>query len=253
MKKSQGFFLATAAFAAATLLLVSSAPLSSQQGATVSIDNDDIGGVVSSGKGPEAGVWVIAETSDLPTRFARMVVTDDRGRYVLPDLPKASYEIWVRGYGLVDSPRVKSTPGNRLNLQAVIAPTPKAAAEYYPANYWYALLEPPPKTDFPGTGRNGNGIPEGIKTQGAWLGNIKMTNACTQCHQMGTKATREMSPGLREKFPNSVDAWSYRLEIGISGAFMNSTLGPLGRNRALQVFASWTDRIAKGEIPPVAP
>ena len=86
------------------------------------IDNDDIGGVVTSAKGPEAGVWVIAETNELPTRFARMVVTDDGGRYVLPDLPKASYSIWVRGYGLVDSPKVKSAPGKILNLKAVVAP-----------------------------------------------------------------------------------------------------------------------------------
>ena len=76
--------------------------------AAVRIDNDDIGGVVTSAKGPEAGVWVIAETNDLPTRFAKMVVTDDQGRYVIPDLPKANYDIWVRGYGLVDSPKVKA-------------------------------------------------------------------------------------------------------------------------------------------------
>src|SRR5436190_14592994 len=113
---------------------------------TVAIDADDIGGVVSSGKGPEAGVWVVAETTDLPTKFIRIVVTDDRGRYVLPDLPKASYDLWVRGYGLVDSPKVKSEPGKRVNLTAVVAPNPQAAAQYYPANYWYALLEPPAKT-----------------------------------------------------------------------------------------------------------
>jgi hypothetical protein len=99
----------------------------------VRIDNDDIGGVVTSAKGPEAGVWVIAETTDLPTRFAKMVVTDDRGRYVLPDLPKANYNIWVRGYGLVDSPRVKSVPGKNLNLRAAVAPNEAAAAQYYPA------------------------------------------------------------------------------------------------------------------------
>jgi len=65
----------------------------------VRIDEDDIGGVVSGPHGPEAGVWVIAETSDLPTRFVRIVVTDDNGRFLLPDLPKASYAVWVRGYG----------------------------------------------------------------------------------------------------------------------------------------------------------
>ena len=137
-------------------------------------------------------------------------------------------------------------------MVAVPAPTAKAAADYYPANYWYALLEPPPKSDFPGTGRNGNGIPEVNKTQGAWLGNIKMTNACTQCHQMGTKVTRELSPMLKSKFTSSVDAWDYRIQMGISGAYMNSSLGPVGR-KALNVFANWSDRIEKGELPPVPP
>ena len=50
----------------------------------------DIAGVVTGAAGPEAGVWVIAETSDLPTRFTRIVVTDDHGRYLLPDLPVAN-------------------------------------------------------------------------------------------------------------------------------------------------------------------
>ena len=62
-----------------------------QSGTAVALDPDDIGGVVTSSKGPEAGVWVIAETTELPTKFARMVVTDDQGRYVLPDLPGANY------------------------------------------------------------------------------------------------------------------------------------------------------------------
>ena len=73
-----------------------------QQAGTVAIDADDIGGVVTSANGTEAGVWVVAETTDLPTRFIRIVVTDDAGQYVLPDLPEANYEIFVRGYGLVD-------------------------------------------------------------------------------------------------------------------------------------------------------
>ncbi len=54
---------------------------------------------------------MIAETTELPTRFARSVVTDDQGRYVLPDLPTARYSIWVRGYGLVDSPKLQAVPG----------------------------------------------------------------------------------------------------------------------------------------------
>src|ERR1043166_9060593 len=110
--------------------------LSSQQNLSVRIDSDDIGGVVTSANGREAGVWVIAETTELPTKFAKIVVTDDQGRYVLPDLPKANYNVWVRGYGLVDSPKVKATPGKIVNLKAVVAPSAAAAAEYYPAIFW---------------------------------------------------------------------------------------------------------------------
>src|SRR5262245_46490893 len=80
-------------------------PMHAQQsgGPAIDIDADDIAGVVTGVKGPEAGVWVIAETRQLPTKFVRIVVTDDRGRFLVPDLPKATYQLWVRGYGLVDS------------------------------------------------------------------------------------------------------------------------------------------------------
>src|ERR1700745_3975110 len=158
----------------------------------VALDQDDIGGVVTSANGREAGVWVIAETADLPTKFARIVVTDDRGRYLVPDLPKATYSVWVRGYGLVDSPKVNATPGNTLNLKTIVAPNKKAAAEYYPALYWFALLQVPPKSDFPGTGPTGNGIASSIKSQGQWIRDIVNTDGCTGCHQMGDKATREI-------------------------------------------------------------
>src|SRR5437016_7633183 len=118
--------------AAAGCLLAISTRLEAQ---TVAIDADDIGGVVTGPHGPEAGVWVIAETRDLPTRFAKMVVTDELGRYVLPELPPASYRVWVRGYGLVDSPKVAGAPGQRLDLTAAVAPNLAAAAQYYPAIY----------------------------------------------------------------------------------------------------------------------
>src|SRR6516164_448675 len=109
---------------------------SPQSASQIQIDPDDIAGVVTSAKGPEAGVWVIAETTDLPTRYVKIVVTDDQGRYVMPDLPKANYTVWVRGYGLVDSPKQVTAPGKILNLDAVLAPSAAAAAEYYPAQYW---------------------------------------------------------------------------------------------------------------------
>src|SRR6202521_1099545 len=110
-----------------------------QAGNAIQINSSDIGGVVSSSNGPEAGVWVIAETTDLPTKFVKIVVTDDQGRYVVPDLPAAEYDVWVRGYGLVDSPKCKATPGKALNLKAVAATDKRAAAEYYPAQYWFSL------------------------------------------------------------------------------------------------------------------
>src|SRR5580692_6199473 len=130
-------------------------PASAVWAATVDVSAHDIGGQVIGDKGPEAGVWVIAETRDLPTKYAKVVVTDDRGRFVIPDLPQAKYQVWVRGYGLVDSPKVLAKPGQTLKLRAVIAPSAKAAAQYYPGVYWYSLLKIPPASDFPGTGSNG--------------------------------------------------------------------------------------------------
>ena len=112
----------------------------------IPIDADDIAGVVRSSRGPEAGVWVIAETTDTPTKFRKIVVTDDQGRYLLPDLPgrRATYRVWVRGYGLVDSTPVRATPGRRVALTAVLAADARAAARIYPANYWYSLINIPP-------------------------------------------------------------------------------------------------------------
>lgn len=143
-------------------------------GGSVDIDEDDLGGVVTGPNGqPEAGVWVIAETTDLPTRLAKIVVTDDEGRYLLPDLPAATYDVWVRGYGLIDSPKVQSTPGQQLNLTAVMAPDERAAAAYYPAGYWFSLIRVPDKSEFPGTGESGNGIARNMRHQAQWVRRLK--------------------------------------------------------------------------------
>ncbi len=218
----------------------------------MAIDNNDIGGVVTGPRGPEAGVWVIAETKALPTTLRKIVVTDNQGRYLVPDLPAANYDVWVRGYGLVDSAKVKSAPGKIVNLTAVVAPTPRQAAEYYPAQYWLALLQLPPKSDFPGTGAKGNGISETIKSQGEWIRQIVNTDGCTACHQLGSKGTREIPESLG-RFENSVAAWDRRIKSGQSGSGMNARFTQVGRQRALTMFADWTDRIAAGELPAVAP
>jgi hypothetical protein len=223
-----------------------------QNEAAVRIDADDIGGTVVSTAGPEAGVWVIAETTDLPTRFIRIVVTDDRGRYVVPDLPKAAYSVWVRGYGLIDSPKITLTPGRTANLTAIVAPGSRAAAEYYPANYWLALLALPARSEFPGTGAAGNGIAETMRTQAHWINHVK-TTSCTPCHQLGNKATREIPTGLGA-FESSMAAWDARLKSGIDGgANMYAYTSRFGRPRVLAMFADWTDRIAAGEHPMQAP
>src|SRR6188768_1945379 len=100
-------FIGTRGFSGVLLLAfvaafaVRSPATSAQRGAAprIPIDADDIAGTVVSARGPEAGVWVIAETTDTPTKFRKIVVTDAQGRYLLPDLPvKATFTIWTRGY-----------------------------------------------------------------------------------------------------------------------------------------------------------
>jgi hypothetical protein len=219
--------------------------------AGVTVDNDDLGGTVTGPSGPEAGVWVIAETRDLPTPFAKIVVTDDRGRYLVPDLPKGNYSVWVRGYGLVDSPRVQSTPGRTLDLKAVPASSPSAAAQYYPAAYWLSLMEIPAKSEFPGTGDGGNGISANMKSQGDWIRSVK-SGGCTACHSLGTKATREI-PAALGPFSDSKAGWDRRVKSGQAGAQMSGALNNFGRARVLKMFGDWTDAVRAGAVPPAPP
>ena len=243
---------------------------------SVALDADDIGGVVTGPRGPEAGVWVIAETKELGTQFRKIVVTDDRGRYVIPDLPKATFDVWVRGYGLIDSPHVRAMPGRILALTAVAAPDAKAAAQIYPANYWYSLMQVPPKDAFPmtvgavtGHERAGEGPggfdtgakpnfesdgpvarkgPPVIKTQAEWVNLLK----CTACHQMGNLATRQLSKNLGT-FSSSAQHWERALRSGQEGTRMIGGVDRFGHERGLAMFADWSDRIAAGEVPQAPP
>jgi hypothetical protein len=203
-----------------------------QQGAAggaIAIDVDDIGGIVTSAKGPEAGVWVIAESIEAPTRFARIVVTDDRGRYVVPDLPKGNFQVFVRGYGLVDSAQQPATPGQRLNFKAEIAPTQRAAAEVFPAAWWLSMVEVPP-------------------------GNRAVTDEirnCLNCHQLGNKATREIPADILKASANHLEAWNRRTAMGPTGPSMAGGFRRMGDHR--QVLATWTERVANGEAPKQTP
>ena len=243
MKRTSSIGMLGASFVA-LVAATAMTPAAAQQ---VAIDANDIGGVVTSAKGPEAGVWVIAETRDLPTKYVKIVVTDDRGRYVIPDLPRGNYDIWVRGYGLVDSMKTKSTPGKNLNLTAIVAPNRTAAAQVYPAIYWYAMLKVPAANLFPGTGANGNGMPTALRDQGQWLRFLK-TDGCIHCHQIGDLSTRTF-PHSFGTFNTSAEAWERRLQSGQAGRNMMDELGKFDVQRQLAALADWSDRIAKGELP----
>jgi hypothetical protein len=248
MKTTRALYLGLIASSIMVLLASGQARLGAQSAdPAIRIGDKDLGGVVTSSKGPEAGVWVIAETTDLPTKFAKIVVTDDRGRYVLPDLPKANYRVWVRGYGLVDSPKVRTAPGKIVDLKASVAPSPAAAAEYYPAIYWYSMLKVPDQSEFPGTGPSGNSMPVALKSQAQWLDVVK-TNGCYTCHQLGNKATRTIPKELGD-FASSKEAWARRIVSGQAMTQMANSLGRLDPKRATELFADWTDRIAAGELP----
>jgi hypothetical protein len=225
--------------------------LSAQQSTAINVKADEIGGAVASSAGPEAGVWVIAETTDLPTRYIKEVVTDDQGHYLIPSLPAATYTVWARGYGLVDSPKVQTRPGKQVDLKPSLAPDKKTAAKLYPGNYWYAMLKVPDKKDFPGTGPHGNGISPNVKAQGQWLHLIK-TDSCESCHELGNAYTRTIPP-LFQSLDSPAQQWMRRVQSGQAGPAMVGGLNQLGPERATTEFGDWTTRIARGELPAQAP
>jgi hypothetical protein len=241
--KSRLYF-GVAVIALAGFLAAPPARLSAQQSTPpgVTVGATDIGGAVRSASGPEAGVWVIAETTDLPTKFARMVVTDDQGRYVIPDLPAANYQVWVRGYGLVDSPKMRAKPGQHLDLTAVPAPNEAAAAHYYPAIYWYAMMKLPPASDFGGT----TDIPKNISREN-WLRQMNNVD-CVGCHQLGQESTRTI-PAQLGQFKSGAEAWMRRIQSGQSGEMMTNRIAGQFGGVPYKYFGDWTDRVAKGELP----
>ncbi len=188
-------------------------------GATEETPNFIEGVVASEGGAPEAGVWVIAETASLPTPYRKIVVTDDDGRFVLPELPAAEYEVWVRGYGLRDSPKTAAAPGAALTLAAETAADARQAAAVYPANYWFSLFEPPDKST-------------------AFVTQLKL--GCVLCHQLGSATTRGRSRAV------------YDLGFRKAG-YMNAVAEHLGRERLLDAMEAWSERIRAGATPAAPP
>ena len=228
------------AVVAAALLLGSIAGWQPARG-EVRLGPADIGGTVTSTRGAEAGVWVIAETDDFQTRFAKIVATDEVGRYLIPDLPHAKYRVWVRGYGLADSPPVDAARGQPLALTALVAPDAATAAKTYPAAYWYAMMKIPEEAQLatlPG-GRNGYLM---------WMKNM----GCVGCHQLGNLATRTLPKSLGQP-KSSQEAWLRRLQSGQAGRQMINIVQGALAGIPIPYLADWTDRIAAGELPAVAP
>ena len=195
------------------------------------VDKSSIGGTVvnSNGGKAEAGVWVIAETKSLPAPFRKIVVTDDQGRFLVPDLPDGAYELWVRGYGLKDSERVKAARGETVKLQVANAATPQEAAKIYPASYWTSLIQPPPMSE----------LPARYKSQDEWL--AAQRNGCNHCHELGMVATRLYT---------TVEDWD---AMFLRAKSMHQELDGLGRETVEKMLADWGTRIAAGEVPPAPP
>jgi hypothetical protein len=226
----------------------------SGQGRPAPVPDGYISGVVQGPSGPEAGVWVIAETRDLTTPFIKIVVTDDRGRFMLPELPGAGYRVWVRGYGLVDStPQQVKPDATNVTLRVTAAATPQEAAKVYPGNYWLSLLEPPAAREFPGTGAQGNGLGSLMQSQNHWINSLK--SDCNFCHQLGNQLTRSVDHVLKAKpeLKTHAEAWEWRLGTGVRGTHMYGVLTNQGPMRSLKVYADWTERVAKGEVPLTPP
>jgi hypothetical protein len=213
-----------------------------------------ISGTVQGERGPEAGVWVIAETKETLTPLIKIVVTDDQGRFMLPELPPANYDLWVRGYGLTDSAKTKAkTDQTGVTLRATTAKTPQEAAKVYPGNYWLAMIEPPAKSMFPGTGADGNGIPTNLLTQDHWLNSFK--SQCNFCHQLGNEITRDLTAVFKGKqgLKTHEEAWDWRLGVGTRGSNMYGVLTQEGKGPTLKAFSDWTRAIEKGAVPEVKP
>ena len=180
-------------------------------------------------RAPEAGVWVIAETRSLPTIFRRIVVTEDAGRFVVPDLPEGSYHVWVRGYGLRDSIPVEVSRGDTVELLVTDAETPQDAAAIYPASYWLSLYRPPAA----------NELPDEFDDRAQWIANMKL--GCMRCHQFGGQVFHAHTR------PESwEDAWRHR-------SLEQRTAEWLGAEVFPRTLAEWATRIAEGEVPPAPP
>ena len=207
---------------------------------------DDIGGVVTSSKGPEAGVWVIAETSDFQTKLRKIVVTDDRGRFLLPELPKANYKVWVRGYGLMDSTPVNAAPGKTVALTAVVAPNSARRRADLPAQLLALHAEDPA---------------QGCVSDAAGRRRRQTASNPGELDRLAEIRLPELPPdGRQDDAGNAAESWHVSFHQG--GLGTADTVEPgrrrnghpherLGHDRGIAMFADWTDRISRAKCRPL--
>ena len=182
---------------------------------------------------PEAGVWVIAESAGLSTDVRKIVVTDDKGRFVLPELPDAGFKVWVRGYGLVDSARTPAKAGDTLALRVKSARSAQEAAAIYPSSYWLAMMEAP-SAERLATAEHPYLSPE------TWLGQLQLN--CIICHQQGSALVRGIA-GSR-----------IALDHGMKKAgLMNLLSEQMNRDVLIDTYEAWGKKIAAGATPKVPP
>ena len=244
MRTKRGLYLGVAAIALAVAFGVAPTPASAQQGAAaVNIGTTDIGGVVSGPKGPEAGVWVIAETSDLPSKMSKIVVTDDQGRYVIPDLPKANYTVWARGYGLVDFREDPKRAGQDRQHHGDPGPHRSGGRPVLSRDLLVLDAEDPGQercSRAPGRTATAWRPPSRARCSGS------IRSRPMAASPVISSATRPRATIPKElgSFKNSTEAWERRIQSGQAMTNMAAALGRQDPKIAIANLADWTDRIA---------
>ena len=153
----------------------------------------------------------------------------------------------MRGYGLVDSPKVRAKPGQQLNLTAVPAPNDAAAAHYYPAIYWYSMMKIPPASEFGGKTDIPNNITPGRLAQADEQRRLRRLPSA----RSGVHAHDPRSASV--EFKSGAEAWMRRIQSGQSGEMMTNRIAGQFGGVPFKYFGDWTDRIAKGELPKSKP
>ena len=227
--------------------------IAGQGDAAPAIDNDDIGGVVTGAHGPEAGVWVIAETRSTPTRLIKSVVTDDRGRYVVPDLAAGEYNVWVRGYGLVDSPKVKSAPGKASTSRRWPRRTRRPRRSTTPRSTGSRCCRCRPRATSPAPVTRATASRRTSRARANGSATSSTPTAARAAIRWAARPRATIPPTILGKSETLKAAWDRRIQSGQAGGGMSARFTQVGRERALSMYADWTDRIAKGELPTATP